>query len=187
MRKRDANLYDAVMIRFSSIWLTENHRVVLVTGASSGIGLACATHLAGRGFRVYGTSRRAAASPVGNVTMLKADVTDDQSVEQAVAAVLEREQRLDIVVNNAGMGVAGAGRKHLHRGGKESTRGQFLWRFPGLPRVFRPKKAYCLAMRRQAQRLKHREYRLHRLGLIAIPYQAMYQRLRRVPPWEGLS
>src|SRR5271156_72480 len=57
-----------------------NKRVVLVTGASSGIGLACATHLAGRGFRVYGTSRRAAAGTPGDVTMLAADVTDDRSV-----------------------------------------------------------------------------------------------------------
>src|SRR5580700_10165731 len=88
----------------------KKHRVVLVTGASSGIGLACATHLAGRGFRVYGTSRRVAAhrGPVaGNPTMLTVDVTDDDSVEHAVRAVLDREGRLDIVVNNAGMGLAG--------------------------------------------------------------------------------
>ena len=85
----------------------ENQRVVLVTGASSGIGLACATHLAAQGFRVYGTSRRPNVAFQGAVTMLAADVTDDRSIEQAVAAVLDREQRLDILVNNAGMGIAG--------------------------------------------------------------------------------
>src|SRR5579859_2229877 len=87
--------------------MDKEQRVVLVTGASSGIGLACAAHLAGRGYRVYGTSRRAATSQAGSVAMLVADVTDDRSVEQAVAAVLAREGRLDIVVNNAGMGIAG--------------------------------------------------------------------------------
>jgi NAD(P)-dependent dehydrogenase (short-subunit alcohol dehydrogenase family) len=111
----------------------ENKRVVLVTGASSGIGLACATHLAGRGYRVYGTSRRAGTGRAGTVAMLVADVSDDHSVERAVAAVLEREGRLDIVVNNAGMGIAGR-RKHLNRGSKEATRGKSLRRFPGLPR-----------------------------------------------------
>ena len=83
----------------------ENQRVVLVTGVSTGIGQACATHLAAQGFRVYGTSRRPNAALQGAVTMLAADVTDDRSVEQAVAAILDREHRLDILVNNAGVGV----------------------------------------------------------------------------------
>src|SRR5271170_5719455 len=85
----------------------ENKRVVLVTGASSGIGLACATHLAGRGYRVYGTSRRPSTGQAGGVAMLVADVTDDLSVQRAIATVLEREGRLDIVVNDAERGIAG--------------------------------------------------------------------------------
>src|SRR5271156_6856155 len=85
----------------------ENQRVVLVTGASSGIGLACATHLAAQGFRVYGTSRRPNVALRGAVTMLEADVTVDRSIDQAVAAVLDRGRRRDIVLNNAGWGIAG--------------------------------------------------------------------------------
>jgi NAD(P)-dependent dehydrogenase (short-subunit alcohol dehydrogenase family) len=50
------------------------------------------------------TSRRAGTGRAGTVAMLVADVSDDHSVERAV---LEREGRLDIVVNNAGMGIAG--------------------------------------------------------------------------------
>src|ERR1700733_6770933 len=113
----------------------ENQRVVLVTGASSGIGLACASHLAGRGFRVYGTSRRAAAGAgaPGDVTMLAADVTDDCSVEQAVAKVLELEGRLDIVVNNAGMGIAGP----VENTGIEQAKAQFEVNFFGAFRVCR--------------------------------------------------
>ncbi|MGI4847717.1 MAG: SDR family NAD(P)-dependent oxidoreductase, partial [Janthinobacterium lividum] len=56
-------------------------RVVLVTGASSGIGRACAEHLHARGFRVYGTSRRAALEDSGNgFAILRMDVDQDASV-----------------------------------------------------------------------------------------------------------
>jgi short-subunit dehydrogenase len=81
-------------------------RVALITGASSGIGRACASHLAARGLRVYPTSRSPAMGP-DPVTMLQMDVTDDQSVQRAVDAVIDGEGRLDVVVNNAGIAVAG--------------------------------------------------------------------------------
>lgn len=84
-------------------------RVVLVSGASSGIGQACARHLASHGWRVFGTSRRAEAGQTdGGVEMLAMDVDSDTSVENAVAAVLERAGRIDAVVNNAGWALAGA-------------------------------------------------------------------------------
>ena len=51
--------------------------VVLVTGASSGIGKACAEHLAGRGFRVFGTQRRPPEGGHGAVEMIAMDVDDD--------------------------------------------------------------------------------------------------------------
>src|ERR1700753_3884455 len=143
----------------------KKHRVVLVTGASSGIGLACATHLAGRGFHVYGTSRRAAGNPVSNVTMLTADVTDDRSVSEAVAAVLEREQRLDIVVNNAGMGIAGA----VENTSIEEAKSQLEVNFFGAFRVCR---AVLPAMRTQGSGYIVNIGSIG--GIIAIPYQAMY-------------
>src|SRR5579883_1115425 len=68
-------------------------RVVLVTGASSGIGHACARQLAERGFRVFGTSRMAGPKE-GPVRMLRMDVTDDASVLQGVDAILQSEGRL---------------------------------------------------------------------------------------------
>jgi len=143
----------------------ENKRVVLVTGASSGIGLACASHLAGRGYRVYGTSRRAATSQAGSVAMLTADVTDDRSVEQAVAAVLEREGRLDIVVNNAGMGIAGP----VENTSIEEAKRQLEVNFFGAFRVCR---AALPAMR---SRRSGYIVNIGSIGgLIAIPYQAMY-------------
>ena len=154
----------------------ENRRVVLVTGASSGIGLACAAYLAGRGFRVYGTSRRAAAGSPGNVTMLTADITDDRSVEQAIATVLDREGRLDIVVNNAGMGIAGP----VESTSIEQAKGQFEVNFFGAFRVCR---AVLPAMRRQRSGYIINIGSIG--GLLAIPYQSMYSASKFA--LEGLS
>ncbi|WP_066717005.1 oxidoreductase [Sphingomonas pituitosa] len=86
----------------------ETMPVALVTGASSGIGLATAQALRGAGFRVFGTGRRADGSTRDGITMLACDVTDDVSVAATVAAVLERAGRIDLLVNNAGFGMAGA-------------------------------------------------------------------------------
>src|ERR671910_1507482 len=87
----------------------ESGRVAVVTGASSGIGEAAARALVGAGFTVYGTSRRATAGETRDgVVFLPLDVTDDASVAGVVRVVLERSGRIDVLVNNAGVGVAGA-------------------------------------------------------------------------------
>ncbi len=81
-------------------------KVVIVTGASSGIGLATARRLAARGCRVYGIARRPFAGE--GFECLSADVTDLSAVEKILEGVYAREGRIDAVVNNAGMGIAGA-------------------------------------------------------------------------------
>src|SRR3954453_7370814 len=87
----------------------ETGRVALVTGASSGIGEAAAHELLAAGFTVYGTSRKAVPGEErGGVVFLPLDVTDDQSVIGAVREVLGRSGRIDVLVNNAGVGVSGA-------------------------------------------------------------------------------
>src|SRR3954464_5745818 len=93
-------------------------RVALVTGASAGIGEAAPPALRGAGFSVYRASRRGAVGGGGagvgggegggGVVFLPLDVTDDVSVAGAVREVLERSGRIDVLVNNAGFGVAGA-------------------------------------------------------------------------------
>src|SRR4051812_40864162 len=82
-------------------------RVALVTGASGGIGAAAAGALLRTGFTVYGTSRTAAAGETRDgVVFLPLDVTEDLSVAGAVGEVLERSGRIDVLVNNAGIGFA---------------------------------------------------------------------------------
>src|SRR5215510_7253164 len=87
---------------------TSGTKVVLVTGASSGIGLTCCEYLAGKGLSVYGASRSLTAGVRGSFSTLRLDVTEDASVEQAVRTVHERQGRIDVVINNAGNGIAGA-------------------------------------------------------------------------------
>jgi NAD(P)-dependent dehydrogenase (short-subunit alcohol dehydrogenase family) len=87
----------------------ETGPVALVTGAAAGIGEAAARALVGAGFTVYGTSRKAAAGEKRDgVVFLPLDVTDDGSVAGVVREVLERSGRIDVLVNNAGVGIAGA-------------------------------------------------------------------------------
>lgn len=83
--------------------------VALVTGASSGIGEATAMRLAEAGYQVYGTSRRGTAASRSSFEMLPLDVTNDASVKAAVAAVIEREGHIDLLVNNAGFNVSVGG------------------------------------------------------------------------------
>ncbi|SPF07198.1 oxidoreductase [Streptomyces sp. MA5143a] len=90
--------------------MTTNRQVALVTGASSGIGKAAASALVDAGFEVVGTSRRASnGDRREGVTFLDLDVASDTSVARAVDRVIEKFGRIDVLVNNAGIGSAGAG------------------------------------------------------------------------------
>ena len=82
--------------------------VVLVTGASHGIGLAAARLLAAHGYQVFGASRKPGREDLGGVVMLPLDVTSDESARSCVADVLDRAGRIDVLINNAGVGLLGA-------------------------------------------------------------------------------
>jgi NAD(P)-dependent dehydrogenase (short-subunit alcohol dehydrogenase family) len=86
-----------------------NSKIALLTGASSGIGEATAKRLAQAGFKVYGASRRVVRAGRREYAMLALDVTDDASVAAAVASVMRLEGRIDLLDNNAGVGVAAGG------------------------------------------------------------------------------
>jgi NAD(P)-dependent dehydrogenase (short-subunit alcohol dehydrogenase family) len=148
--------------------------VVLVTGASSGIGRACAELLAARGCRVYGASRRPVASPL--VESIAMDVRDDASVRDAVSAVVAREGRIDILVNNAGIAIAGA----VEDTSIEEARDQFDVNFFGVLRACRA----VLPILRE-QRAGYIVNIGSIAGLVAIPYQGFYSASKFA--LEGLS
>jgi NAD(P)-dependent dehydrogenase (short-subunit alcohol dehydrogenase family) len=132
-------------------------RVVLVTGASSGIGKACAEHLALYGFRVYAASRSSPEFPL--------DITSDDSVQSAVARIIEAEGRIDGLVNNAGIGLAGA----IEDTTPEEALQQFDTNLFGQLRVIR---AVLPHMRRQRSGYIVNIGSIG--GLLAIPYQGLY-------------
>ncbi|HVI43266.1 MAG TPA: SDR family oxidoreductase [Chitinophaga sp.] len=81
-------------------------KIILVTGASSGLGETIATHLTTIGHIVYGTSRKP-AKPNPACKMLQMDVQDEQSIRQAIDAIIREQGRIDVLINNAGLGLVG--------------------------------------------------------------------------------
>jgi NAD(P)-dependent dehydrogenase (short-subunit alcohol dehydrogenase family) len=139
--------------------------VAIVTGAAGGIGEAVARALHAAGYRVFGTSRRLPATTSAGLEYLVCDVTSHESVEAAVGAVLARAGRIDLLVNNAGVGlVAGAEESSL-----EQAKALFDVNLFG---VIRMTKAVLPAMRQVgAGRIVNLS---SIMGLIPAPFMALY-------------
>jgi short-subunit dehydrogenase len=82
-------------------------KVILVTGASSGIGHATASKLASMNHIVYGASRNPEQVKDVMFQPVKMDVTDDESVKKAIDQIINAEKRIDVLINNAGNGISG--------------------------------------------------------------------------------
>ncbi len=139
--------------------------VAIVTGASGGIGEATARALHAAGYRVFGTSRRPPATRSAGIEYLVCDVTSDESVTAMVGQVLEQSGRIDLLVNNAGVGLVG--------GAEESSLEQAKSLFEvNVFGVIRLTKAVLPAMRRQGS---GRVVNISSvMGLIPAPFMALY-------------
>jgi NAD(P)-dependent dehydrogenase (short-subunit alcohol dehydrogenase family) len=141
-------------------------KIAIVTGASSGIGEATAELLASSGFTVYGTSRRGPRTGQNSFRMISLDVNSEESVEAAINEVIKLEGRIDLLVNNAGFGVAPGG---AEESSIEQAKTIFDTNFFGIIRTTRAVVPY---MRKQG------EGRIINigsvLGFLPAPYMALY-------------
>jgi NAD(P)-dependent dehydrogenase (short-subunit alcohol dehydrogenase family) len=97
--------------------MTDNQRVAIVTGSSSGIGLDASITLAQNGFLTYATMRNLDKSSIIEtaaekekipIKVVELDVTDDRSVNDAIQRIVSEIGKIDVLVNNAGYGLVGA-------------------------------------------------------------------------------
>lgn len=82
-------------------------KIVFITGITSGFGYHIARLLNEKGHIVYGTYRTPPQNQISGVTYIQCDVTSDASVQNAIDQIIAEQQRLDVVINNAGMGFVG--------------------------------------------------------------------------------
>lgn len=138
-------------------------RVVFISGSSSGIGRAAALLLYQQGYSVYGGSRQPDAGLP--FPMLQLDVTDAESVNAAVATVLQQAGRIDILINNAGIALGGA----VEEGTVDDARRLFETNLFG---VIRLTNAILPHMRQQ--RRGHIINISSLAGIIGVPYLGLY-------------
>ncbi len=82
-------------------------KVVFITGASSGIGKSIGEFLLQKGFVVYGTSRNPENYSNSKISLVALDVRNSESIHKAIHEVLDKEGKIDVVINNAGVGITG--------------------------------------------------------------------------------
>jgi NAD(P)-dependent dehydrogenase (short-subunit alcohol dehydrogenase family) len=143
--------------------------VVLITGASSGIGQASAKLFAERGWRVAATMRTPShdtdLAQLQNVAVLSLDVTDPASVEAAVTATLAKFGRIDVLINNAGYGLFGP----FETATDEQIQGQFATNVDG---IFKVTRAVLPTMRHQGSGTIVNVASLG--GIVTLPFFSLY-------------
>ncbi|MBQ0016074.1 MAG: SDR family oxidoreductase [Bacteroidales bacterium] len=138
-------------------------KVIIITGASSGFGKATAELLANKGHVVYGLCRRPMQHP--SIRYMQADIRDSIGVQSVVETIYNREHRIDVLINNAGMGIGGS----LELASQEEIKIQMDTNFMG-----------CVNMCQSTLRYM-RQQRYGKIinlssigGVMGLPYQGFY-------------
>ncbi len=150
-------------------------KVVLITGISSGFGHAIAKKLAEEGHIVYGTIRKN-IYPIDGVNFLTMDVNEKYSVKLAVEELIKREGKIDVLINNAGIGYAGA----IEDFSEEEIQLQMKTNFMGYVYTIQEVLPYM------RKRKKGKIIQITSLGgIMGLPYQGFYSASKFAI--EGLS
>jgi short-subunit dehydrogenase len=146
--------------------MSTKSKVILITGASSGIGKITAEYLGDNGLIVYGSSRFPGSYPTpSNFTMLQMDVTENNTITDTIEYIIKTEGQIDVLINNAGMGIAG----NLEYTSIDKAKTQFETNFFGPLRLIRN---VLPIMRKQDSGMIINISSIG--GLIGLPYQNMY-------------
>jgi len=152
----------------------DKNPIVLITGSSSGIGLATSLYLARRGYTVWATMRnlekagelrKIIESERLPIEIAQLDVCDDSSVKEAVTQIVQRSGRIDVLVNNAGYGLRGA----IEEVSLDEWKRQFETNFYGVIRV-----TQAVLPQMRAQRSGAIVNVSSVLGRMAIPFSGPY-------------
>ncbi|MEP1488122.1 MAG: SDR family oxidoreductase [Algibacter sp.] len=141
------------------------NKVVLITGGSSGIGKSIGEFLIGKGFVVYGTSRSPEKYKDSKFTILELDVKAVGTIEQTVKTIIEKEGKIDVVINNAGAGITGP----IEETPNEEIKANFETNFFGPINVI---KAVLPQMRKQNSGLIINVTSI--AGYMGLPYRGIY-------------
>jgi NAD(P)-dependent dehydrogenase (short-subunit alcohol dehydrogenase family) len=141
-------------------------KVAFITGGTSGIGRAICVYLSQKGITVYGSGRNVQnGTKLQSFNLVQCDVTSDESVKNAVSYIIAKEGKIDLLVNNAGLGMAGS----IEDSEIEEIRNIFNTNVAG---TIRTCKAVLPYMRRQKSGLIINISSVG--GLMGLPYRGIY-------------
>jgi short-subunit dehydrogenase len=145
--------------------MKNNKKIILITGASSGIGKACAEYLHKKGYHVFGTSRKPKNSNNNSFELIEMDIADYESVKKGIKYIIDKTGRIDILINNAGYGISGA----IEDTSIIKVKEQFETNFFGIHRI---SKEILPLMRKQKDGYIINISSIG--GIIGLPFQGLY-------------
>lgn len=138
-------------------------KVIVITGASSGFGKATAELLSAKGYKVYGLCRRPITHD--SITYMQSDVRNPENIASTIAQIVDKEGHIDVLINNAGMGIGGS----LELATQEEIKVQMETNFMGCVNLCQKVLPY---MRKQGH---GKIVNLSSIGgVMGLPYQGFY-------------